>query len=128
MGSMRLRLRSAAWLALVALLALALMPTIARALAFAHGDASWAEVCTTQGLRLTAVAQTGDEAPAAGRGHLDHCAFCALSAGAAPLPSTAAAVLPLSPQTVAPPPLFLHAPRTLFAWGSAQPRAPPHHG
>src|SRR5262245_31384367 len=43
------------WLALVAMLALAVLPTLSHALAFARGGAAWAEVCTPQGMRLVAV-------------------------------------------------------------------------
>ncbi|MBL8347401.1 MAG: DUF2946 domain-containing protein [Rubrivivax sp.] len=127
MGSLRLRLRPATWLALIAVLALALAPTVSRALAFAHGEAAWAEVCTPLGLKLQAVADAGEEAPAAHLGQLEHCGFCGLSTGAAPLPVTASADLPSATAAEALPALFLQAPRTLFAWLSALPRAPPFH-
>jgi hypothetical protein len=127
-----------AWLALAAMLALALLPTVSRALAFANGDVRWAEVCTAGGMKLAPVAAPGDialsrgstsglhgdDGPALGSSHLEHCSYCGLSGGAAPLPATAASVI-TAPAGHAPPALFLQAPRTLFAWRSAQPRAPP---
>jgi len=111
----------------MAMLAFALMPTLSRAMAFADGSGNWAEVCTPQGMKLVSMADRGasEGAPAQATVELEHCAFCAVTGdGAAPL---SAAVLPaLLPLTSAEPPrLFLHAPRTLFAWRSAQPRAPP---
>ena len=116
------------WLALVAMLALALLPTVSHALAFARGGAAWAEVCTPQGMRLVSVdaAQAVDTgAPVQAAGHLEHCPFCALGADLPALPPAPAAALPLPLGSAEPPALFLHAPRTLFAWRSAQPRGPP---
>ncbi len=109
--------------------ALALLPTLSHALA--GRNTAWAEVCTPQGTRLVALdgAQRSD---IAGRGvpmkvqsHLEHCPYCALQAPALGLPPAATSVLqpPLLAHAV--PALFLHAPRTLFAWRSAQPRGPP---
>ncbi len=125
MGTLRHHLRPATWLALIAVLALALAPTVSRALAFAHGEAAWTEVCTPLGLKLQAVADTGEEAPAAHLGQLEHCGFCGFSTGAAPLPVAASHDLPAATAAEALPVLFLQAPRTLLAWRSAQPRAPP---
>lgn len=116
------------WLALWAVLAAALLPTISHALAQGRGDgARWAEVCTAQGMRLVVL----DDATADTSGQtqriaqLEHCPYCALGAGAAPLPA-APGLPPLAVTTVERvPALFLHAPRTLHAWRSAQPRGPP---
>lgn len=116
--------RVTAWIAMVAMLAFALVPTLSRAMAFAEGGSLWVEVCTPQGMKLVSTVNTGEDAPQATL-QLDPCGFCSLAAnGAAPLPSAAApALLPLP--SAAPPALFLHAPRTLHAWVQAQPRAPP---
>lgn len=128
MHSRTARFRFPLWLALVAMLALALLPTLSHALAFARGGAAWAEVCTPQGMRLVAVdaaqaAETG--APVQVAGHLEHCPLCALGADLPALPPAPPVALPLPLAAADPPPLFLHAPRTLFAWRSAQPRGPP---
>lgn len=128
MGSLRLRLRPAIWLALIAVLALALAPTVSRALAAANGASMWTEVCTPAGMKLQAVADTAEDAPVAQGGQigqLEQCGYCALSAGAAPLPMAASPALPAVAAAAALPALFLQAPRTLYAWRSAQPRAPP---
>lgn len=113
-------------IALVAMLAFALMPTLARALSFAQGGSGWAEVCTPQGMQwVSPDGERQDRAPDGAAPHLDHCHFCQLATdGVAPPPAaTLAVVLPLS--TAEPPRLFLQAAHTLHAWRSAQPRAPP---
>lgn len=115
-----------AWIALVAMLGFALMPTLARALSFAQGGSGWSEICTPQGMQwVSPDGERQDRAPDGATSHLDHCHFCQLATdGAAPLPAAApAVVLPLA--AAEPPRLFLQAARTLHAWRSAQPRAPP---
>lgn len=110
----------------MAMLAFALVPTLSRAMAFASGNASFAEVCTPQGLKLVTSDDTaGPDSGGPAAHSLDHCAFCGLATdGAAPLPAApAAVVLPVA--GAEPPALFLRAPRTLHAWATAQPRAPP---
>lgn len=140
----RKRLKTGAWLASVAMLALALLPTVSRALAAASpaspaGAALWAEVCTVQGVLMktapaAAMPAAGDEAhegngdPVAwsgGAAALDRCAFCVLAAASAPLraavPSFAApAGAPALPAATERP-----SPHASTAWASAQPRAPP---
>ncbi|MCA0242806.1 MAG: DUF2946 family protein [Proteobacteria bacterium] len=132
MPAARCHRRLSTWIALAAMLAFALVPTLSRALAFAAGNGTaWAEVCTPQGLKLVSTAAAdadGGGAPASAPAQalsLDPCSFCSLAgAGLAPPPAVPPLVsLPL--RGAAPPPLFLQAPRTLHAWASAQPRAPP---
>lgn len=116
--------RLAAWIALVAMLALAVVPTVSRAWAFANGHALWAPVCTPQGVKLVAAADA-DDAPAAAGQLLEHCAFCALAGdGAVPLPA-AQAEPPLLARRAEMPARFLQAACTPHAWRSAQPRGPP---
>jgi hypothetical protein len=124
----RRHLRPVTWLALWAMLAMTLLPTVSHALAFARGDAGrWAEVCTPQGLRLVAVDDAAGPSKGSlptAAGHLEHCPFCALGADAAAPPPAPLALLQLPPATFEPP-LLLPAPATLFAWRKAQPRGPP---
>lgn len=115
--------RLTVWVAILAMLALALLPTISRAMAYGGG---WTEICTPQGMQW--VSADGERAAAPPDGtspQVDHCHFCQLAAsGTAPLPASAPAlVLPLT--GAEPPRLFVQAARTLRAWCSAQPRAPP---
>ncbi len=108
------------------MLGLALLPTLSHALA--GRDTRWAEVCTPQGTRLVAVdaaERSASGTPMRAQAHLEHCPYCALSAPALGPPPAVPAVLPPRPLAQAVPALFLHAPRTLFAWRSAQPRGPP---
>jgi Protein of unknown function (DUF2946) len=123
----RLHRRLTAWMALVAMLAFALLPTLSRAMAFAGGGTAWAEVCTPQGLKRVSLSDAGTDTgtPGPNASHLEACAFCSLATdGAAPLPSSpVGAALPLGRTPT--PRLFLQAAATLHAWRSAQPRAPP---
>lgn len=110
-------------IALLAMLVLALLPTVSRAMAAIGGSPAWAEICTPQGMKRVA----GDDsqgAPAMAD-PVGACALCGLgSDGSAPLPQGQAAQ-PLALRSAEPPPLFLRAARTLHAWRSAQPRGPP---
>jgi len=77
------------WLALWIALLLPVVPTLSHALAWARGDATLVEICTTTGQRWVVLDQaeadgglrtadaSGDPASAAG---LVHCPFCLLSA------------------------------------------------
>lgn len=106
-------------IALALLVVAALLPTLSRMLSFwQHETSPWSVVCT-------APAAAGDLAGDAAQMATEHCPMCLVQAlGWHPgtdwslwsLLPAAAMLLPL---------LFLWAPRPLFAWASAQPRAPP---
>jgi hypothetical protein len=122
------RRRHIAWLALFAMLAMAMLPTLSHALALARGDIAWTEICTPQGMRVVAVSdESGAPAPdpISAAVHLEHCPYCAQSAGTLGMPPAPAGVMPLPVAGAELPALFLQAPHTLHAWRSAQPRAPP---
>ena len=135
--ALRLHIRPLTWIAFVAILALSLLPTLSHALAYtqAQGAGGWAEVCTPQGPKRVAVDAEGKlaqtvvdpTADAAGIGvaHLTHCPLCALALDVPLLPPAAPLALAGPIGRCAPPAAFLHAPRTLHAWRSAQPRGPP---
>lgn len=134
MKAIRLHLPSLAWFAIVAMLALALLPTVSRAMAQAQGGrTAGAELCTAQGMvRVILDGAPGDPAagpvsPETASGHLDHCPFCSLSAQAAGLASAPPWPLTLVAAAGHLPPPCLQAPHTRLAWCSAQPRAPPSH-
>jgi len=108
--------RLAGWVALLALLVVTFMPTIARA--WSAGDLG--SVCSAESSR-------GGQAPD-GHTTLDHCPYCALHADLA---------LPLEPRAADAgaaavfrelPPTFLRAPRATAVWSTAQSRAPPFRG
>ena len=127
MSSTTLRLRQGCWIALLAMLALTLAPTLSHALASARGTPDWVEVCTSRGAqRLSADKQDGDhEGPRSTAAHLEPCAYCSLAGHASALPPGLAAGLSLPLAGTAPRPSGLQAPRPPNAWRSALPRAPP---
>jgi hypothetical protein len=145
MEILRRRLRAAAWLALAAMGALALLPALSHARAFGAGSGiHWVEVCTPQGVRwVAATAETGTgtstststpaaspTAPVSAAGHLEHCPWCQQPAHADHALPPARGHLP------APAPEAGGASRAACAgplpgeppWQPAQPRAPPQHG
>lgn len=122
---MRHRLQRLSWIALLAIFGLVVAPTVSRALA--HVDAlAMAEVCTMDGMAAANGGAGEPTLPEHTGSHWQHCPLCGLSA-------SAQALLPPAnlgwhvPEAGADrlPPLFLHAPRPLFAWAGSQPRAPP---
>lgn len=131
----RRHLRSYAWVALLAIFGLAFAPTISHALARAQGQNSLlTQICTPQGMKTIALADLAGDAVAdisaasddsGVMNPLEHCPLCGLAASSPALPVVEAVlVLPLA-QATAVPRLFLRAPRPLFVWSAAQPRAPP---
>lgn len=108
----------------MAILLASLAPALSHALASATGS-TWIEICTTQGSKWIKAGEDGSERSPASAHVLDHCPYCSLHAPTLGLPpATHLAHLPLRlSQEV--PLAFLSAPRTLHAWVSAQPRAPP---
>ena len=128
MFTVRQHLRKLVWLALTAMLALSLLPTVAHALSFGELQPdAFTEICTPQGAQwVDAQGNPVDsEAPVGNSLSFEHCPYCSLASGTAALPSAAAPVVLAVPGGTAAPPPVLRAPRTLFAWASAQPRAPP---
>lgn len=115
------------WLACLAVLLVALMPSLSQAL---QREASnpWAEICTSLGAKRAAVDDraANDSAPTAPIEHLlQHCPYCSVHVTVLGMPPTPLPMVSLVPLQHTLPELFLAAPRTLFAWSSAQPRAPP---
>lgn len=112
------------------MLALALVPTLSRALAFAADGGRWVEVCTPQGMKLVPLAgDAGDRADGTPTGapSLDPCGLCLLSAhGAAPVPAPPA-LPPAAARGTAAPAACGQSPHPLPPWTRAQPRAPPSH-
>jgi hypothetical protein len=125
----RHHLRRCSWIALLAVFGLALAPTISHAVAHSKGATPWTEICTPQGIKL--VSLSGEELPAdatLSQHSLEHCALCGLAATPAAPPAAPEGVVLHNGLSQAAPDLFWHAPRPLFAWASAHPRAPPLRG
>jgi Protein of unknown function (DUF2946) len=114
--------RQATWLAIFAMLGLALAPTVSHALAASGPGNPWAEICSVAGGKLVVADAAGAQADSGT--HLGHCPLCGQTGGAPALPS--AVFVPLRVDGAEHrPAVFSHAPRPLFAWAAAQPRAPP---
>lgn len=124
MQALRRRLHRVTWIALVAMLGLALAPTLSRAFADSTGFDPWAELCSSVGKK--AIGSGGGEA---GKGDAvampDHCPLCSHLAEAPLLPAPDATAMPSPDGADFVPALFAHSPRPLFAWAAAQARAPP---
>jgi hypothetical protein len=127
MGFPRALRRIAAGLATFAMLLAALAPAITHALAAANDQhVLWTAVCTADGARLVPVPTDPAGVPVAPKSHqVDHCPFCAPHAPGAALPPSPVPAVPAAFASDPVPVLFLLAPRPLFAWAAAQPRAPP---
>ena len=115
--------RLVSWFACLAILVGALAPAVSHALQAPGGDSTWVEVCTALGAQRVKL-DPSDESHSPAGPLLEHCPYCSLHADATPPPAPVSVpVLPL-PRS-GPPERFLTAPRTLFVWAAAQPRAPP---
>jgi hypothetical protein len=113
MSSRALR-RLASWIALLALLAVTFLPTIARVTSLGGYGA---DICSAD---LSRKSSPGD-----GKHALEHCPYCALHAelAAPPAPAGIAARAAASFRPL--PAAFLQAPRTTGVWSTSQARAPP---
>ncbi|MBX3636349.1 MAG: hypothetical protein KF683_13350 [Rubrivivax sp.] len=119
MQSLRRRLRPAAWLATVAVLLLALLPTLGHA--WSAGSSGWTLVCGTQGPRWVALGEDGAPVPAA-QAQAD-CLACLWTAAAPPVPTPLHQAPPVGADLVMPAtavPLIVGG-----AWRLAAPRGPP---
>ncbi|MET1082378.1 MAG: DUF2946 domain-containing protein [Burkholderiales bacterium] len=120
--------RVTAWLASFSMLAGLFAPVICHLLpARSSVAAPWGEVCTSQGLvRIPLDDALAPQAPAKRKGGYaaGHCPFCAPHAGWFALPGLSGLANPSAEPAHFLPLLFLQS-RPLFAWATAQPRAPP---
>ncbi len=123
MSALRAHVRLSSWIAALAILLVSLAPALGQA--WAAKGSSWMEVCTAQGAKWVQAGEQGST-PELPPGHLfDHCPYCSLHAPALGLPPPAGLVHQLLRLGTEVPTAFLAAPRSLHAWVSAQPRAPP---
>lgn len=114
------------WIAVLAILMTALAPSISHAMGAKNG-ASLIEVCTSLGAKwVQPDGSSTDQAPASDGVHpFVHCPYCSLHADAMAIPAApVGSALAISLSGLLPA-AFLAAPRTLSAWATAQPRAPP---
>jgi Protein of unknown function (DUF2946) len=118
--------RFAAWLALLAVLWGALVPTLAQAAVSASSRQGWVEVCSASGVLWVRV-DGGAESPSGQSGSMAdaaaHCPWCPMQ-GAAGLPPALALSTAANTQGPVPPAAFTSA-RSAALWPTAQSRAPP---
>lgn len=123
------RQRLFAWIAMLAILGAALLPSVT------HGAKSapdWMlhDLCLSAGVPLNPAelaAAFGDEGgkPQAPKHVLDHCPFCCGHPLIAVLPAQTPSIPLVIDGGPAFPHLFLASPRRLFAWSPSLPRGPP---
>jgi hypothetical protein len=92
-----------------------------------RGNATLVEICTSHGPVWLDQSGQPDEGQSGGSGSLsqfEHCPLCVLR-DVMLLPAFARVIQPVAQYTYFFPPLFFAAPRPLFAWSPASPRAPP---
>jgi hypothetical protein len=118
--------RFAAWLALLAVLWGALVPTLAQAAVSASSRQGWVEVCSASGVLWVRV-DGGAESPSGQSGSMAdaaaHCPWCLMqgAAGLPPEPALSTTANALGPVPAA---AFTSA-RPAAVWSPAQSRAPP---
>lgn len=105
--------RFAHWLALLAIVAASILPTVSRSMAAWPGE-----------LDLCVAGQPRGPAPSPGHFLQDHCPYCALQADWA-LPPPQAAVADADVRFHERPEAALRTPDVQACWSSSQPRAPP---
>lgn len=116
--------RITAWIACFAILLLSLAPSVSHALAAPDSTVSFTEICSVAGLKTVKADSPVPSSPHQ-QLHFEHCPYCSLHAGSfAILPSFDLA-MPVADKTALRPLLFFQARHVLFAWSTAQPRAPP---
>jgi Protein of unknown function (DUF2946) len=113
---------------LITVLLAALAPTISHALA-AASDAkmSWMQICDGYSVKWVKVDSNGKPiVPSQAASHFDHCPFCLNHAGVIGILPGTKSLFKLAIVHEIFPKLYYHSHRPLFAWASAQPRAPPY--
>lgn len=111
------------WIAVLAILVSALLPSVSQALG-AASPAAWVEVCSAQGSKWIPADEGGSDTQ--GAEHLlEHCPYCSLHTPTLALPPVPPPLTLRLDLGHAVPAAFLSAPVTLHAWRAALPRAPP---
>ncbi len=121
--------RCTLWLLIAAVVLSAVLQAgwMRKAISAKAGNANVVEVCTGAGVVWVDLTTGAVQNAPEGSGHgqsLDHCPCCTGHAAALPTAPAATHVLASNLSHVLPF-LYWHAPRPLFAWTHANPRAPP---
>jgi hypothetical protein len=122
------QLRRTTFIALMAMLVLALAPTVSKIIADERATNNMVEVCTTEGTKWLLASELGqtvsgghDQGPSSLHG--GDCPFCSLQT--AKFLTSEAQSFAATPVASLLPPLFYQAPKPLFAWAHSRSRAPP---
>jgi len=128
MGYFRQKRHYIAWFACIAILLNSLMPAISHAMAASHDQGElWTSICSASGAKLipSSFSQPADKNTDSKPMSMAHCPYCLAHAGSVGLlPEVTLALAPAN-LSYALPRLFYLSPSPLFAWASANPRAPP---
>jgi len=122
------QIRRSALVALVAMMLLALAPTVSKLVAAELATTNVVEVCTTEGTKWLPASEFV-QIPSAGHDqgpsslHGGDCPYCSLQV--AKFLTSAAQSFAATPVVSLLPPLFYKAPKPLFAWAHSRSRAPP---
>ena len=124
------QLRRTSFIALLAMVMLALAPTVSKVIAAERIDSNLVEVCTTEGTRWLSASELGqaasavhDQGPSSLHDHGGDCPYCNLQTTKF-LSSVVQSCTTTRSVTLLPP-LFYKAPKPLFAWAHSRSRAPP---
>lgn len=120
----RRHLRLLTWIALIAVWALAFVPTLSR-WSVQRAPNLWAEICSINPGRVVALVAPADRQDHAPSLHADHCPLCSIHHHLPVLPTPDATARVATAEASFLPALFHHAPRPLHAWAAIQARAPP---
>jgi hypothetical protein len=107
------------WIAILALLFSAIAPSVSHAVS-AASQIPGLEMCSINGqpMKTKSLSDTIVHT-------FEHCPYCAAHATPPSLPPPSAWHFPLEAGAQIFPSLFYHSPQPLFAWSTANPRAPP---
>ena len=112
---------------MLAIIAGAVMPALAHALAETEGEIfRWGEVCSLEGASAELVSAATDELPGdLPQISVEHCPYCLIHADDFALGPAVGITFPVRPQFAWQPAERFSAPRPATIWSSARPRAPP---
>ena len=122
--------RRTSFIALLAMVMLALAPTVSKVIAAERIDSNLVEVCTTEGTKWLSASELGqaasaghDQGPSSLHDHGGDCPYCNLQTTKFLSSVVQSCVATKSVALL--PSLFYKAPKPLFAWAQSRSRAPP---
>ena len=124
------QLRRTSFIAQLAMVILALAPTVSKVIAAERVDSNLVEVCTTEGTKWVSASEPGqaasaghDQGPSSLHDHGGDCPYCNLQA--TKFLSSVVQSCATTKSVALLPPLFYQASNPLFAWAHVRSRAPP---